>query len=158
MEGYITKEKSMYKLSNQSINSTTYNKLITFLQNHGESELNKALDLYSDMYEKYVCKTKTSISKISISDIYYIKINGHNMTIYTEQEIFSKYGSLAQELSLLSKYGFIKCSQNCIVSVNRIKQIVHDDIILTNNDKLHISRSCISNVLMTFNQQKNPIR
>ena len=85
------------------------NLLITFLQKHGETGLNDALDLYSDMYEKYICKTKTSISKISISDIYYIKINGHNMTIYTEQETFSKYGSLAQELSLLSKYGFIKC-------------------------------------------------
>jgi hypothetical protein len=44
-----------------------------FLKQYGLSGLNQALQLYKDTQQEYICRTKTSISKLHISDIYYMK-------------------------------------------------------------------------------------
>lgn len=130
-------------------------RLTEFLRQYGEEGLLTALDNYANAHQKYICRTKTSISKINIYDIYYIEIRKHNMQVHTDQDIYSKYGSLSQELKQLSKYGFIKCSQNCIVSLDKIRRIAHDEIILINDAKLHISRNYITSMLMAYSQHKN---
>ena len=40
-----------------------------FIDHYGQSGLEQALQLYTDMQQEYICKTKTSISKIKIYDI-----------------------------------------------------------------------------------------
>ena len=144
----------MRKISKTITNPTIYNKLLTFLDQYGENGLLDALNIYTESHQKYICKTKTSITKLNIYDIYYITIHGHNIKVHTEQNVYRKYGSLSQELKILADHGFIKCSQSCIVSLNKIKQIVRDDIILLDGTKLHISKNYITSVLIAYNQQK----
>lgn len=43
-----------------------------FLKQYGISGLEQALQFYIDMQQEYICKTKVSISKIRINDIYYL--------------------------------------------------------------------------------------
>lgn len=107
------------------------NNLDDFLEQYGILGLKQALQLYRDTQQEYICKTRSSISKIRIFDIYYMEIHEHQITIYSQDGIFHKYGTLNSELKLLSSYGFIKCTQNCIVSLRKIRTICYNDIILT---------------------------
>jgi len=124
--------------------------LNAFLEQYGLSELEQALRLYTELHQAYICKTKTSISKIRMSDIYYLEIKGHNITVFTQQESYRKYGTLSQELKLLSPHGFIKCSQSCIVSLRRIRKISNRTITLVNNVQLHMSQHYAPKVIMAY--------
>lgn len=126
------------------------NNLDDFLEQYGILGLKQALQLYRDTQQEYICKTRSSISKIRIFDIYYMEIHEHQITIYSQDGIFHKYGTLNSELKLLSSYGFIKCTQNCIVSLRKIRTICYNDIILTNNMKIHMSRKYAPIVIMAF--------
>ena len=94
-----------------------------FLTQYGTFGLKQALQLYNNTQQEYICRTRTSISKINISDIYYMEIREHQITIYTQHGTYHKYGTLNNELKSLSPYGFIKCAQNRIVSLNSNNQL-----------------------------------
>lgn len=135
---------------------TIQNNLFPFLDEHGVPGLMKALQLYRSMHQTYICKTKLSTSQINIYDIYYLEIQKHDITIYTEDGTFHKYGTLSKELLFLSPYGFVKCAQNCIVSLNKIKTIHHNSITLTNNNEIHMSRNYASKVILSFCGNRTP--
>lgn len=140
------------KLSEYTIQDDLETELISFIRQYGLTGLKEAMQLYAEASQDYICKTKTSVYKIKIKDIYYLKIRGHHITVHTENGIYRKYGTLHQEFSLLSPYGFLKCSQSCIVSLRRIKEIENNTLILTNGDRLHISRTCTAKILTSFNR------
>lgn len=131
-------------------NKEFQNHLIAFIKVYGIDGLEKALISYADMQQEYICKTKTSISKIKIQDIYYLQIRQHTISVHTSDAIYTKYGTLNQELKFLSSYNFAKCSQNCIVSLNKIKSIQNNDIILCNNSKIHMSRNFAPKIISRF--------
>lgn len=138
-----------------SSNKNLYDSLSSFLDQYGTSGLEQALHLYRSTYQNYICKNKLSISRINIYDIYYLEISKHDIAIHTEQEIYHKYGTLSNELKILAPYGFINCSQSCIVSLNKIRDIQHQDIILINDEILHMSRNYINKVIINFSQRKS---
>lgn len=124
--------------------------LAEFLQEYEIENLVEAMQIYAQMHQTYICRTKTSVTKINIKDIYYLKIYGHNISIHTDQAVFSKYGSLAKELPRLSCCGFMKCSQNCVVSLYKINSIRGNDILLKNNEIIHMSKKYASKVIAAF--------
>ena len=142
-------------LKELSSNKNLHANLSGFLEQYGLSGLEYALQLYQNTHQKYICKTKKNISQINIYDIYYLEIQKHNITIHTQFETFQKYGTLANELKNLSPFGFIRCTQSCIVSLSKIKHIRRDDIILINDVRLHMSRGYASQVIIAFSQH-NP--
>ncbi len=141
-------------LKELSENKNLHTYLSAFLDQHGMSGLEKALQLYQNTQQKYICKTKESLSQIDIYDIYYLEIRKHDISIHTSHETYHKYGTLSRELKALSSYGFIKCSQSCIVSLSKIKSIRHNDILLIDGTKLHMSRKYTSQILIAFSQRK----
>ncbi len=124
--------------------------LSDFLKHHGKRGLIKALQSYSDLQQEYICKTKTSISKIKVDDILYLKIQGHTITIHTTFSTYQKYGSLNGELNALPRNQFIRCSKNCVVSLKKIRDICYNDITLFNNTKIHMSRNYAQQVMIAF--------
>lgn len=124
--------------------------LTAFLHQHGFSGLEKALQLYSDTQAEYICKTKAAVTRIKISDIYYLEIQAHAITIHTEHSTYQKYGSLTDEQKCLAPYGFIKCRQNCLISTEKIHSICDNTIILTNQIQLHMSQRYAPKVLAAF--------
>lgn len=129
------------------------NKTLTcFLQQYGLSGLEQALSIYTGMQQKYICKTKTTLSKINITDIYYLKIQEHTISVYTQHGVFQKYGTLSKELLFLSPYGFIKCNQSCIVSLEKIRSICNESITLINNTQLHMSQHYATKLIIAFSQ------
>lgn len=130
------------------------NTLSTFLNQYGTSGLKQALKMYTDLQQQYICKTKTSISSFKISDIYYLEIHGHNISVHTQHGVYHKYGTLNNELKILSPYGFVKCTQSIIVSLQKVRTINHHDIILINNVTIPMSRKFAPSVLMSFSYNK----
>jgi len=126
------------------------NTLTAFLNQHGFAGLEKALNYYSAMQPEYICKTKAAVTRIKIDNIYYLEIHTHTITIHTGQGIYQKYGSLADELKFLAPYGFMKCRQNCLVSLGKIHSICDDTIILANQFQLHMSQRYAPKVLAAF--------
>lgn len=131
--------------SNISIN------IQSFITTYGESALQEALQQYIDNQQVYIHKTKSQITRIKISNIYYLQSQQHNITIHTSHGIYRKYGTLSQELTTLYPYGFIKCTQSCIVSLSKIRSIQNNDITLTDDTVLHVSRAYAPKVLTAFN-------
>ena len=129
--------------------------LSTFLKQYGTSGLKRALQLYMDTQQEYICRTRSSISKINISDIYHMEIHEHKITIYTQHGIYHKYGTLNNELKSFSQYGFFKCAQNRIVSVNKIRTINYTDISLINGTKVHMSKKYALSIISEFSKIKN---
>ena len=124
--------------------------LTAFLDQHGFSGLEKALQLYSDTQAEYICKTKAAVTRIKISDIYYLEIQTHAITIHTEHASYQKYGSLTDEQKFLVPYGFVKYRQNCLVSIEKIQSICDNTITLTNQIQLHMSQRYAPRVLAVF--------
>lgn len=138
----------------QQIDNESKDTLLSFLEQYGFSGLKKALQLYINPQQEYICKTRTSISKINISDIYYMEIQEHNISIYTQHGTYHKYGTLKNELKSLSPYGFIKCAQNRIVSLSKIRTINYTDIILINGIKIHMSKRYALTTITAFSGSK----
>lgn len=132
-------------------NRTLQADILTFIATYGESSLQEAMQQYIDNQQIYICKTKSQTTKIKISNIYYIQSKQHNITIHTSHGIYKKYGTLSQELTALFPYGFIKCNQSCIVSLSKIRSIQNNDITLTDDTVLHVSRAYAPKVLTAFN-------
>lgn len=121
-----------------------------FVDQYGTSGLEQALQLYINMHQEYICKTKTSISKLKLCDIYYLEITEHLIAVHTKHGIYQKYGTLSNELKQLAPYGFMKCNQSCIVSLHKIRTILSNNIILINNEHLYMSRHYAPKILMAF--------
>ena len=134
-------------------NKTLQSDVLTFIATYGESALQEAIQQYINNHQIYLYKTKSQITKIKINDIYYLQSQQHNITIHTSHGVYRKYGTLSQELTTLYPYGFIKCTQSCIVSLNKIRTIQNNDIILINDTILHISRLYAPKLLIAFNRK-----
>lgn len=128
--------------------------LALFLDQYDVSDLGRALQIYKNMYRTYICKSKNCVSRLNIYDIYYLEIQGHNITVYTQQGTYLKYGSLTRELKLLEPYGFFKCTQSCIVSLNKIRTVQSSSITLVNNVRLHMSRKYAREIIIACSQNK----
>ncbi len=144
----------MTYFNNPQIDTELNITISNFLDQYGSSGLNQALQLYEDTQQEYICRTRTSISKIHISDIYYMEIREHQITIYTQHGTYHKYGTLNNELKSLSSYGFIKCAQNRIVSLDKIRSICFNDIILINGAKIHMSKKYAISIISEFSKIK----
>ncbi len=141
--------------SSKSQIDTELNDIISnFIEQYGTSGLKHALQLYINAHQEYICRTRTSISKINISDIYYMEIREHQITIYTQHGTYHKYGTLNNELKSLSPFGFIKCAQNRIVSLGKIRSICFNDIILINGAKIHMSKKYAISIISEFSKTK----
>ena len=103
---------------------------------------------------EYICKTKTAVTRIKIDDIYYLKIQTHTITIHTEHGTYQKYGSLTNEQKFLAPYGFIRCRQNCLVSLPKVYSICNNTINLTNHLQLHMSQRYAPTVLASFTRSR----
>ncbi len=142
----------MHWLQDYPFNKSQQTNLSLFLKRYGISGLMCAIQSYTDMQQEYICKTRASLSRLKINDIFYLEIQEHTIAVHTQRGIYQKYGSLSNELKHLSPCGFMKCNQSCIVSIRKIQTICNDDIILTNEKHLHLSRHYAPQIIMAFSR------
>ena len=79
----------------------------------------------------YTIKTKDSINKIAISDIYYIEILNHTLIYHTAAGNFKTTGKLKEVESILAGHSFFRCNNGFLVN------LLHVDCILENSTSVH---------------------
>lgn len=127
--------------------------LLVFFKQYTISDFKQALLSYMNMRAELVYTYRNSVFRVKINDIYYLEIHGHSIDIQTSSKTYHKYGTLNSEQEFLSLYGFVKCRQNCLVSLQKIQAIIQDTIILDNNVELHMSRRYAPQVLAAFKSE-----
>lgn len=78
---------------------------------------------------------------LRVSDIIYIEKYKNYSYIKTKLERYPVKSSLLSYEKLLSDYGFIRCHDGYIVSINNIFKISDKFILLTNNENIPMSRN-----------------
>lgn len=79
--------------------------------------------------------------KLDISQIYYIESQRHNIMVHTEKGDFLTPGPLKKADTLLSLKGFAKCHNAYLVNLAHVRGIVQNNVDLTGNHRLPISRA-----------------
>lgn len=141
-------------LMNEIETNTIKKDVLTFLEAYGFKGLQQAMDAYVNMQQIYLCRTRTSTTKIYIRDINYVEVRKHLITIHTSHGSYQKYGTLSNELDFLSRYGFVKCSQNYIVPLTKIQSVSYVDVTLSDGTKIALSKRYASKVLLEFRLSK----
>lgn len=84
-------------------------------------------------------KQKNSMIKINIHEIRFIEVFKHDLFIQTEDKKINCRGTLAEYKTELEGYGFMKCSQSCLVNLFFVQKI-SSDVIIVDGHSIQLSR------------------
>ncbi len=88
--------------------------------------------------------------RIQIDDIYYFECNGRKIDIHTKNGIITILGKMNQIEASLQNKKFFRCHKGYIVNFEHVCEFSNNEIILTNNQKVLISRLKINSFKEAF--------
>ena len=88
--------------------------------------------------------------KILINDIYYIDVYDKTCFIHLKDKVIKTYSSLTKLCNLLEKSSFLKCHRSYIVNMLYIKEMLSNDFILKNGEKIPITKNDKLNLKQTY--------
>lgn len=100
--------------------------------------------------EYFSFKSGSYSEKIRLNSIHYFYSTGRKIVIVTESKEFEFYSKLDEVEQLLEYNTFIRIHQSYLVNFAYIKYIVHNDLVLENDDYLPISRNRLKEVKEKF--------
>ena len=92
------------------------------------------------------------IRKISINDIIYIEVFGHNLQMYMTDANIAYKGRLKDAEEYLTGYDFVRTDKSHLVNADMIRSKNGDVLLMENGVKIYISRKynkSVSNAFMT---------
>lgn len=89
--------------------------------------------------QEVLLSTKDGLLRISIGDLFYISIDGHNIEYHTSQGVYTYYGTLKSVESLLPPNRFCRCNNNFLVNLRCVSRI-EEDYVFIGSVKLPMSR------------------
>ncbi len=78
---------------------------------------------------------------VDIEDILFIEVFHHTLFIHCINKTIKAPGTLTEMEERLRDYGFIRTNRHYLVPFNKIRQISHDEIIMQNENMLHIGKT-----------------
>jgi len=150
----------------KKIRSTDKQSIIIFVTNLAKYAVNgyevdaldfilKPCDHYSFMLKiqralARISKTDGAVTVINTDDgrqivtpikrIKYVEVSGHYVSFHTIDGTYNQYTTLKAVENEVRAFAFAKSNRSCIINLNYVEQIVGDDVILTGNEILPISR------------------
>ena len=100
--------------------------------------LNKIVSQYSDSSDESIIIGK---QKIKETDIFYIEVQAHEITIHTDIDSISARQTLSSVLKQLNEKHFTKSHKSYVVNISRIKKINIDSLQLDNDMEIPLSRN-----------------
>ena len=73
-------------------------------------------------------RNKEGMTRISIQDIKYVEIYGHNILVHMQNKTEECYGTLKELEMEIKDYGFARCSQSCMVNLAFVDGIYQDQV------------------------------
>lgn len=106
-----------------------------------EAKFKKALQkVLSQKEDKITLMVNRSTKIFLLSDILYIEILDHSLSLHTLEGTFETRGSLNKLEEELKDKDFFRCNNYCLVNLKYIKEVSHDEILI-GEAKIKISRA-----------------
>lgn len=113
-------------------------------------EFKRAVEYYKLTHTKYKIDDKRRTVYVEISNIIYMEVRNHMITIYTDKGDYIVKGKLRDEENKLKKFDFVRCHQGYLVNMSWIHAINEDSIQLKNGYSVPMSRRMRKTVIDTF--------
>ena len=99
------------------------------------------------MRPAFFCSRKKSgiIYKVLINKILYIEVRKKDLTIYTEDGIYTTKNSMEKVEKELRRYNFFRCHKGYLINMEHI-EIIHKNTVFINNQEIPVSKHRISNL------------
>lgn len=103
-------------------------------------KMTRALSVVRKLQKDVIAiSTKQGMVRLSVADIDYIEVFGHNIRYKTSEGDFEARSSLAETEKIFEKYGFLRCNNCFLVNPRNIKR-VSGSVIYIGGDEISISR------------------
>jgi DNA-binding LytR/AlgR family response regulator len=99
--------------------------------------------------KEIIFTTGNGFRKEKISDIYYLEVFGHNLSVHTKKDTFTVRSSLKKIEDELSNSGFVKCNKCYLVNLDHVTNI-SENMVEVGGDWLTISRREKKNFINAF--------
>jgi len=100
--------------------------------------------------EKYFFKVNRIQTYVDIDHIMYIEVHNRIITLHTKGSMVEFYSTMREEEKKLAEYCFIRVHHGYLVNMKYIKEIRKTDLVLTNDEKIPISRAKRKNVFIQY--------
>ena len=112
----------------------------------------KAHELYKKYHQIYPINTKNGVAKLTVSHIYYIECFQKHLYFHTSDGTFITKSTLSEAISVLKSFDFYQVHQGYIVNLEKIVQIIGNDILLDNGMKVMISTRKHTEVIQAYSE------
>ncbi len=110
-------------------------------ENFFEAKMNRAVKkLSSEQRTRLLIKSGDKSVRIFADEIIYVDIFNHVLTFHTEQGPFSTRGTMKDLMETLDGSLFAMCNKSYVVNMRHIEMLDGDEAVMTNGDRLPISR------------------
>ena len=110
--------------------------------NFFSSKMNRALKkLSSEKRTKVLIKSAEKTVSVFTDEIIYVDIFNHILTFHLAEGTVSTRGTMKDVMESLDGGTFAMCNKSCAVNLRYMQLIDKDEVVLTNGDRLQISRT-----------------
>jgi DNA-binding LytR/AlgR family response regulator len=108
--------------------------------------------IYTERFQSEYITVKMGNQNIlvPVSDIIYLETTGRRVKIILRDEAVYYSGKLTDILPDLPQDKFVRCHQSYAVHINHLRELVRYTAVLTNGDKIPVSRKYVSDVQNIF--------
>lgn len=125
-----------------------------------DNDINEAIDKYlkkrTKKKQSIIFSTENGKKAITISDIEYIEVRSHKLTVHTKSGILEANGNLKDIELSVAQYGFIRIHQSYLVNFRFIDVIKQNCVVLDSGHQLSLSSRRYNEVkkaLMRFSRE-----
>lgn len=103
-------------------------------------KLDRAVARWKAAGESVMVQQATGTQRVLLRELFYIEVQGHKLTYHTERGEVSGNGTLQDTEKRLHDKGFLRCNKCYLVNQKHIQAVTGSDVVLTNGERLQISR------------------
>lgn len=105
-------------------------------------KMQKLLNMMKMRQKKYLTVNQANgVSRVFLQEIIYVEVTNHKLNFHTEQGDIEGRGSLGQLEKDMEGSTFARCNSGYIVNLKNIRSIEKDTVIMSNGDRLPLSRA-----------------
>ncbi len=105
-------------------------------------KMQKLLNMMKMREKKYLTVNQANgVSRVFLQEIIYVEVCNHKLFFHTERGDIEGRGSLGQLEKDLAESTFARCNSGYIVNFRNIKSIEKDMVLMSNGDRLPVSRA-----------------
>lgn len=102
--------------------------------------LRKLVKYIDDRYRSYYFEYKGQKVSALISDILYFESSSHNITLYTQENVWRYKGRIGAISDELEKYHFVRCHVGFLVNCRHISLVQTGNLVLDSGQRIPVSR------------------